>query len=183
MKSAKNFQQPSEKLFPQVGVKSLKVQAPHSSRQTRLFCTFVFKLYFNTPFVLFCNSNVWLLRDSRTAILVQMAFKQLNIFLRMHFSAFSCILPKVLILTIFCSWMAKQLSSFHSAASQCNGVAACSATALIPFWSAPEKRWSTVWTSPAFYRLTNWKPVKEWFLKIIISIALERCSWCHSSIG
>ena len=80
MKSAKNFQQPSEKLFPQVGVKSLKVQAPHSSRQTRLFCTFVFKLYFNTPFVLFCNSNVWLLRDSHTAILVQMAFKQLNIF-------------------------------------------------------------------------------------------------------
>ena len=126
MKSAKNFQQPSEKPFSSTRCQELlKVQAPHSSRQTRLFCTFVFKLYFNTPFVLFCNSNVWLLRDSHTAILVQMAFKQLNIFLRMHFSAFSCILPKVLILTIFCSWMAKQLSSFHSAASQCNGVAAC----------------------------------------------------------
>ena len=167
MKLAKNFQQPSEKLFPQVGVKSLKVQAPHSSRQTRLFCTFVFKLYFNTPFVLFCNSNVWLLRDSRTAILVQMAFKQLNIFLRMHFSAFSCISPKVLILTIFCSWMAKQLSTFHSAASQCNGVAACIDSLLISARKKMEHSLDFSWFLP---QLTNWKPGYEWFVKIIVSV-------------
>ena len=47
MKSAKNFQQPNEKPFSSSKCQELlKVQAPHSSRQTRLFCTFVF-LYSN----------------------------------------------------------------------------------------------------------------------------------------
>ena len=171
-------------LFPQVGVKSFW-KCKRLIVPDKLACFVLLYSNFTLTPLLYCFATQMC---GFYEILTQLFWSKWHssnstFFLRLHFSAFSCILPTVLILTIFCSWMAKQLSTFHSAASQCNGVAACSATALIPFWSAPEKRWSTVWTSPAFYRLTNWKPVKEWFLKIIISIALERCSWCHSSIG
>ena len=150
--SAKNFQQPSEKPFSSSRCQELlKVQAPHSSRQTRLFCTFVF-LHSNLTFtpLLYCFATQMC---GFYEILTQLFWSKWHSSNSIFFSECTFLRSPV-----FCpksqSWQSfavEWLNSFQLFTRPPPNATEWQ-LALIPFWSAPEKRWNTVWTSPAFYR-------------------------------